>query len=1067
MEPALSVTEIRTHQLPLPDFRALFDAVPGLYLVLLPDEPKYTIVAVNAAYARATLTKPDEIIGHPLFEVFPDNPDDPEATGARNLSASLCRVLATKVPDTMAVQKYDIRNPDSEGGGFEERYWSPVNSPLLNSEGQVQFIIHRVEDITDFLKAKRNAAAQARADEIEAELFLRTRELAQVKQLMQDRQLLSLLVERSPEFIGISDLQGVPVYVNRSAIALIGARDLKEVQEMRVPDYFVPEERAFVQDVVLPTVLKEGRWQGELRFQHLRTREVIPVHHDVFRVDGPNGQATHFATLTQDLRERKRAEEDLRESERRFSIAFAEAPIGMVLTTADGLFLDVNKAFVDMLGYTLEELSGRTSAQITHPDDIGPTREFYAFLREHNRAPSALNKRYRRKDGQYVWTRASASMRCDDQGKATQLIAIIEDITERKRAQEALHQQWHTFDTALSHTPDFTYVFDLEGRFTYVNRALLSLLQLTLEDAAGKNFFELGYPPELAERLQRQIQEVIETKASIRDQTPFTGPTGETRHYEYILVPVLAADGRVEAVAGSTRDTTERTRSEEAVRKSEERLTLALDAGGGVGTWDWDIPSDRFYCNPKFARLFSLDPESGAAGAQISQLIDNIHPDDRERVAGKVQAAVDTGGDYAEEYRVVQQDGSVRWVYARGRCHLDEARQPARFPGVLFDITDRKRADEALRESQDQLRATYDGTYEYIALVSPDGTVLDCNRASLTFADNTRADVVGRPVWDTPWFTATPGAPEAVREAVARAATGEFIRYEVLLFRPSGGGLTFDFSLHPIRNKQDKVVLLVAEGRDITDRKLAEEELRRSNEELKRVNRELEEFAFVASHDLQEPLRMVNIYTQVILKNLGAEGANLSRYADFVQQGVTRMEALIQDLLTFSRTVQADEQPVGTADLSASLNEALSVLKTVIEESGLLVESGFLPMVRGDVAQMAHVFQNLLSNAVKYRKKDIAPHIQISARRDANHWIVSVRDNGIGFEPQYAERIFGLFKRLHKDEYPGTGLGLAICKRIVERCGGRIWAEGQPGQGATFYLSLLASDEEFPRAEQQ
>ena len=142
------------------------------------------------------------------------------------------------------------------------------------------------------------------------------------------------------------------------------------------------------------------------------------------------------------------------------------------------------------------------------------------------------------------------------------------------------------------------------------------------------------------------------------------------------------------------------------------------------------------------------------------------------------------------------------------------------------------------------------------------------------------------------------------------------------------------------------------------------------------------------------------------------------------------------------------------ADLEASLAEATSILKTRIEETGAIIRTSPLPSVRGDTLQMAHVFQNVLSNALKYRKKDSTPEIHISAAQDRDHWIVSVRDNGIGFEQQYSERIFGLFKRLYKDEYPGTGLGLAICKRIVERYGGRMWAQGRPGDGATFYFSL-------------
>ncbi len=234
-------------------------------------------------------------------------------------------------------------------------------------------------------------------------------------------------------------------------------------------------------------------------------------------------------------------------------------------------------------------------------------------------------------------------------------------------------------------------------------------------------------------------------------------------------------------------------------------------------------------------------------------------------------------------------------------------------------------------------------------------------------------------------------------------------------------------------------------------------ELKRTNHELMRVNRDLEEFAWVASHDLQEPLRMVNIYTQLICEKFGGDNGSdkdLNMYAGYVGQGVHRMERLIRDLLTFSRTVHNESRGSGSADLSMSLAQAISTLKTRIEENTAVIHAEGLPVVCGDVPQLAQVFQNLISNSIKYRKAAVAPRIDITSENRNGEWITAVQDNGIGFDQQYADRIFGLFKRLHKDEYPGTGLGLSICQRIVERYGGRMWANSRDGEGATFYFAL-------------
>jgi len=265
-----------------------------------------------------------------------------------------------------------------------------------------------------------------------------------------------------------------------------------------------------------------------------------------------------------------------------------------------------------------------------------------------------------------------------------------------------------------------------------------------------------------------------------------------------------------------------------------------------------------------------------------------------------------------------------------------------------------------------------------------------------------------------------------------------------------------------VTDETGRVLYIVGVDIDITNRKIAEQDMRRRNEELERANSELEEFAYVASHDLQEPLRTVNIYTELLLRRLNlTEDKQANEFAGFVHGGVNRMGLLIRDLLSYARVVHPEQELAGPADLNRSLEEALNTVNGLARETGAAITHDKLPVVHGHEPQIAHVFQNLLSNALKYRRESVAPRVHVSAQRKNDEWVVSVSDNGIGFDAQYAERIFGLFKRLHRDDrYTGTGLGLAICKRIVERYGGRIWAESEgPGRGATISFTAAAFGE--------
>jgi light-regulated signal transduction histidine kinase (bacteriophytochrome) len=261
-----------------------------------------------------------------------------------------------------------------------------------------------------------------------------------------------------------------------------------------------------------------------------------------------------------------------------------------------------------------------------------------------------------------------------------------------------------------------------------------------------------------------------------------------------------------------------------------------------------------------------------------------------------------------------------------------------------------------------------------------------------------------------------------------------------------------------MRSDDGKPVRMIGTVHDITERKFAEEQVRSAMAELERSNRELEQFAYVASHDLQEPLRMVSSFTQLLAQRYGDQlDQDAHDFIGFAVDGANRMQRLINDLLMYSR-VGTRGGPLAPTDSHSALGRSIVNLRTLIEESGAMVTNDELPMVLADDGQLGQVFQNLVANGIKFRRPGEPPRIHVSARKDRDEWVFEVTDNGIGIEPDFHSRLFVIFQRLHpREEYAGTGIGLAICKRIIDRHGGRIWLESEPGKGSTFFFTLPAA----------
>ena len=304
----------------------------------------------------------------------------------------------------------------------------------------------------------------------------------------------------------------------------------------------------------------------------------------------------------------------------------------------------------------------------------------------------------------------------------------------------------------------------------------------------------------------------------------------------------------------------------------------------------------------------------------------------------------------------------------------------------------------------------------------------------------------------------------SVRREIARIRRGqEGSSLDYRIVRPDGEEISVHTEYSVVRNSSGRPFRLVGTIQDITERRRSERAIEERNEELARSNRELEQFAYVASHDLQEPLRMVSSYTQLLRRRYGGQlGEDADDFINFAVDGANRMQILINDLLAYSRVGTRGGEMVPT-EAGGVLEAAKKNLQTAIEEAGAHVaETGPLPAVMGDHMQLVQLFQNLLGNAIKFCQDGQKPEVYVGAEAtEDGMWLFTVRDNGIGMDPQYAERVFVIFQRLHtRSEYPGTGIGLAICKKIVERHGGKIWVESAPGEGSTFYFTLRPASQQ-------
>jgi PAS domain S-box-containing protein len=613
-------------------------------------------------------------------------------------------------------------------------------------------------------------------------------------------------------------------------------------------------------------------------------------------------------------------------------------------------------------------------------------------------------------------------------------IRSVINATERQQTDLRFRATTAQITTIWESMTDAYVTLDRQYRVIYANRAATQLIY-TLTNLApaaflGKSHWEL-FPALASRSIQQEYQRAMDDGVAVHLEVWYepTASWFETHAYP-------SADG----LGIYFRDITER-KSIETTRTQSERdrdrfFELSIDM---LAIANFDGYFVRL--NPAWEKVLGYTPGELMAHPYL----DFVHPDD---LASTIAAARELDADrrvisFENRYRC--KDGSYRWLlwnsmpYVSGRLLY----------AIAHDITERKQAEAALKESERKFSAIFDQTFELLGIVSLEGVLLEVNQAALDSIAARSSDLVGKLFWETPWWH-TIQLQQQLKASVAAAASGEFVRYEVEFPNPNGGVSISDFSLKPVFDEASRVVSIVAEARDITPQKAALRELQQAQTALENRNRELDSFAHVVSHDLKAPLRAIANLSQWIEDDLaGTMSEDTHQQMQLLRSRVYRMEATIGGLLDYARAGKTEVaiESVAVAQLLAE------TIDSIAPPSAFKIEIAPMPTFSTKRLILSQVFANLIGNGIKHHDR-IDGSIQVSVRDRGDLYEFAVSDDGPGIVPEDRDKIFTIFQAGNPQNRPdSSGIGLAIVKKIVEAEGGTIWIESEIDCGTTFYFT--------------